>query len=274
MRYFYSDQNTPLHFIVCGMLSSKDKFLHMKRQFQDNVFILVKKGELNISANNHQYNLSQNHFIILKANELHFGTKESSGELEYFWVHFTDHLETTSDNSEHPNSSYLFPEIGTINNSNKTSLLFNQLLDFYMNDGQNQQLLDFSLSLLLLELTSQLKNQPAADYPPVIHNAISWIKANYTKNFSLQEISDFLNYSPARLSALFKKNLNMTIPQFTNHLRIETSKNLLTYFGYSIKECAYECGFEDEKYFMKVFKASEGITPTDYKNAFYKKNIN
>lgn len=275
MRYLYSEESTPLHFLVCGMLSSKNNFMHMKRQISDNVFILIKKGTLHINANSKNYELSKNQFIFLKANELHYGTVKSEGELEYYWVHFDDAFKITTEINQQSNFSYFLPETGTVKNSNKLSLLFNQLLDFYINEKQNALLLNFSLSLLILELASEIKNNNSADdYPPQLYNAISWIKANYSSNFSIQELSDFLNCSSSTISMLFKKHLNMSIIQYTNRIRIENSKNLLSYFGYSVKECAYECGFEDEKYFMKVFKTLEGITPSEYKNAFYKKNIN
>ncbi|MCI7499725.1 MAG: AraC family transcriptional regulator [Oscillospiraceae bacterium] len=39
-------------------------------------------------------------------------------------------------------------------------------------------------------------------------------------------------------------------------------------------EAAFSCGFSDEKYFMKVFKKFEGMTPAQYKNSFGRKNIN
>jgi len=275
MRYFFLEQKTPLNFVVCGMLSSKNGFLHMKRQMEQNVFILVKKGFLFITSNGRSYELGPNQFIFLKAGELHFGTKPSEGSLEYYWCHIDNNFSKTSDKALENTYSYFIPETGTIENLKKIPLFFNQLLDQYMNDRQNQLLLDYSVSLLFLELSSGLKSDSSQkDIPPVLYNAMAWIKANYSRDFSNQELADFLNCTTANVSLLFKKHLNKSIIQYTNYIRIENAKNLLSYFDYSIKECACECGFEDEKYFMKVFKTQEGITPTEYKNTFYKKNIN
>lgn len=57
-------------------------------------------------------------------------------------------------------------------------------------------------------------------------------------------------------------------------IRIKTAKTLLSNYGVTIKEAAFSCGFSDEKYFMKVFRELEGMTPTQYKNSFGRKNIN
>ena len=68
--------------------------------------------------------------------------------------------------------------------------------------------------------------------------------------------------------------MGISIVRYTNRLRIKTAKTLLSNHGVSIKEAAFSCGFSDEKYFMKVFKEQEGISPTQYKHSFSRRNIN
>ena len=50
-------------------------------------------------------------------------------------------------------------------------------------------------------------------------------------------------------------------------MRVEGAKLLLKEQPLPIKEVAYSCGFEDEKYFMRVFKNIVGITPSEYRNS-------
>ena len=56
--------------------------------------------------------------------------------------------------------------------------------------------------------------------------------------------------------------------------RSQMAKMLLANYKFSIEEISYSCGFADEKYFMRVFKKIENMTPTEYSFAFYKKEIN
>ena len=62
--------------------------------------------------------------------------------------------------------------------------------------------------------------------------------------------------------------MGLSLVSYTNRLRIEASKKLLSNYDLSIKETAYSCGFPDEKYFMKVFKKFEQCTPTDYRRSY------
>lgn len=61
---------------------------------------------------------------------------------------------------------------------------------------------------------------------------------------------------------------------YINNLRLSKSKNLLLNSNLNIKEISKELGFIDEKYFLKLFKKYENITPKQYRNAFIKAYLN
>ena len=53
--------------------------------------------------------------------------------------------------------------------------------------------------------------------------------------------------------------------KYINALRINEATHLLE-TGKTIEEIAGEVGFNDPKYFSKVFKKSSGLSPSGYKN--------
>ena len=274
MRIFGIKEKNPLNYLVCGQLVTKDGFLHMKRTISENVLILVTEGTLFINSNNREYEIQKNQFILLKADEEHFGFKESNGPLLYYWVHFKNELEVLNEKESLENYSYIIPEKGTYDENSRLLLLFRQLMDFSLEENlYNKSLLDYSLSTFMIEFSkSFLQKSKTISENPTIQNVCSWIKSNYSTDFSIEELSKEFGYQSSQLSILFRKSMNMSIIQYTTQVRITAAKNLLSNF--SVKETAYSCGFEDEKYFMKIFKKLEGITPTQYKQAFSRKNIN
>jgi AraC family transcriptional activator of pobA len=48
------------------------------------------------------------------------------------------------------------------------------------------------------------------------------------------------------------------------------AKRLVFHTNSSVKEIAFELGFEDASYFNRFFKRLTGITPVEYKNAIRK----
>lgn len=52
------------------------------------------------------------------------------------------------------------------------------------------------------------------------------------------------------------------------------ARGLLLKTETSIAQIAAACGFSDDKHFMKVFKAQEFTTPSQYRYSFVRKKIN
>lgn len=274
-RIFGCKTKSPLRFSVCGKLLSPTGFLHHRRCFDENVLIMITEGTLFITANNLRHVLSAGQYILLKAGEEHFGFRPSEGKLSYLWAHFRADSEFETANGG--GYSYLLPETSRLSDSGRTAQLFRQLMDMSLEESLfSPNMLDFAVSLLLMELSQEYsrKQSSAEELPSAVVSAREWIKNHYFRPFSVSELACAVGYDADYLSSLFKRSMGISIVRYTNQLRIKTAKTLLSNFDVTIKETAFSCGFSDEKYFMKVFKQLEGITPTQYKNSFGRRNIN
>jgi AraC-like DNA-binding protein len=74
-----------------------------------------------------------------------------------------------------------------------------------------------------------------------------------------------LNKSPKTLSNLFKKYNEKSPLQIIQDRTILEARRLLRYSDKSIKEIAYEIGYEDIQSFSRFFKKIEGVSPSDFK---------
>ncbi len=268
-RPFSSKTTAPLIYDVCGQLISPSGFLHHRRTFEQNVLIMITEGVLHITANGVPYSLSKGQYIFLKAGEEHFGHMPSEGKLSYLWVHFKSDcgFEISTENSD---CTYILPEHAETALSGRASRLFHQLIELSLEEKLfSRNMLDYTVSLLLMELSQEYiygLNRKKDRLPAVIPAAVEWIKSNYRHPFTVTELAEKMGYQSDYLSSLFKRHMGISIVKYTNQLRIRTAKNLLINYDITIKEAAFSCGFSDEKYFMKIFKQSEGITPTEFKN--------
>ena len=138
---------------------------------------------------------------------------------------------------------------------------------------------NYLLTLILMELSQQalsaLPPQGRQDRTSRVFSEMNeWLRLNVSKNYTVEEIADKFNFNKDYLCRLFKKHTGMPLIKYINGLKIAKAKELLCCSALSIKEIAYALGYKDEKYFMKLFKACENLTPTAYRGSYYLTHLN
>ncbi len=91
------------------------------------------------------------------------------------------------------------------------------------------------------------------------------VEQYFTTKHTVAEYASMLNKSPKTLSNLFSKIASKSPLQFIQERKLLEAKRLLRYSDKSVKEIAYEIGFEDVQTFGRFFKNHENISPTDFK---------
>jgi len=94
---------------------------------------------------------------------------------------------------------------------------------------------------------------------------LSYINQNYNKNLSLDELSKQVDMSKFYLCRLFKESLKMSPVEYINKVRIDKAMELLINTDMSISEIAFECGFNNISYFIKVFRKYMHTTPLKFR---------
>lgn len=95
-------------------------------------------------------------------------------------------------------------------------------------------------------------------------DALEIVLQQHTKALYASEIADRLNVSEAHLSRTFKKEVGIGPTECIRCVRIYTAAADLLEERSSIREVAQKHGFEDPKYFNKVFRKVMGMTPTEW----------
>lgn len=128
-----------------------------------------------------------------------------------------------------------------------------------------------SLSLLreavtrdLLRLSAMLARQAQRERN-IIHDIVDYIERHYHKDISLQHIADRFFLSREYISRKFKQELSENISDFITRVRLGKAKQLLKNPDLRIADIAEMVGYQDEKYFSKVFKKNVGHSPTVYR---------
>ena len=99
-----------------------------------------------------------------------------------------------------------------------------------------------------------------------------YVEENYTNTeLDVTRIGEQLGMAPFYLSRVFKNCSGEKLVGFINSLRIERAKVLLGEGKIAkVNDVALQCGYENVRTFLKVFKEKEGMTPTQYRKMHIK----
>ena len=112
-------------------------------------------------------------------------------------------------------------------------------------------------------IESKDKKEDIRNY--AIRRAINFIREHYNENISLDMLAERLEITPEYLSALFNKEVGINFSTFLKQFRISQAKRLLKGSDEKIYTIAQLVGYNDPKYFNRVFKDEVGMSPGDYR---------
>ena len=92
-----------------------------------------------------------------------------------------------------------------------------------------------------------------------------YIKKNYKQEISLADIASNVGYTKNYLCRLFRENVNITINEYLNNVRIHHAVDLLLTTDKDISEIGKACGYTNVYHFIKTFKKLTKISPGNYR---------
>ncbi|MBN6185413.1 AraC family transcriptional regulator [Aneurinibacillus sp. BA2021] len=100
-----------------------------------------------------------------------------------------------------------------------------------------------------------------------VQKAMQYIDASYLSNITLEQVASHVHLSPNYFSYIFKKTTGSSFIEYITHLRIEKAKAMLMDLTYTVYHVASAVGYNDARYFSRVFKSIVGKTPSQYRNS-------
>lgn len=113
------------------------------------------------------------------------------------------------------------------------------------------------------------KPNPQASGILTVREFQDFIEQNLKIDKKLKTVSEFadkLNIHPNHLNALCKEILGKTASELLHDSTLLQAKSLILNSNFSMKEIAYQLGYDEPNYFFRFFKKHLGITPSEFKN--------
>lgn len=128
--------------------------------------------------------------------------------------------------------------------------------------------LSFAMSSALYEILSclpvQTKNQTSAT-EEIVH-VREYLDLYYTKPIRIAEIARIFAMHPTYLTAVFRKEYQVSPKEYIMKKRIETACKLLHTTSLPVRQIASTVGYENQLEFTQIFKKHTGKSPTEYRH--------
>lgn len=156
---------------------------------------------------------------------------------------------------------------------------FDMLCAQIKTEMQNPELAQYELLVSYLKIflitaaRLKMQQQPEAmielqdqKEPFILQKLKDAIEEHFKSKHSPSEYADLLFITPKALAKLTKTHFNKTLSSLINERIIIEAKRELYLTNKTVKEIAYELGYEDEYYFSRFFKVNADVSPQMYRD--------
>ncbi len=242
--------------------------------------IWIKKGNGKLRADFTEYEFKENNLFafapyqpfmiaadaVIEGSVIHFHP-------DFFCIH--KHHNEVACNGVLFNNIYQPPFVSV---DEKAAVTFEMLFTSMQTEMQNPELAQYELLISYLKIflitASRLKTeqQPQAKEitkankePFVLQKLKDAIEVNFKTKHSPAQYAELLFLSPKTLAKITKSYFNKTLSSLINERIIIEAKRELYLTNKTVKEIAYELGYEDEYYFSRFFKVNADVSPQLYR---------
>ena len=155
--------------------------------------------------------------------------------------------------------------------------LFNSIREELVNgDASSEEMIRTYLKQMIIRATREWKKQNLQTGTVTVpqeeiiffRNYSRLVEIHFREKHSVAEYAALLNLAPKTVSVKFRR-LNLENPNdiIKNRIILE-AKRLLKFTDLSIKEIAYQLGYDDPAYFNRMFTSKTKVTPANFRKEF------
>ncbi len=255
---FFSESDISLELLGVFKIKREGHFSKISHERNYDIISVRLSGKCAFQAQNASFTSKKGDILYLPKT-LEY-SQESNGE-SIIAIHFINYS-FKKDNK---------PELITLENSEYAENLVKEMYDIWKEKKQGHK---YKCTSLLYELLYFINCQKynntinLVTHNDKIKSAINYIHTNFRNStVEVSYLAKMSGLSETYFRKLFKQIHSVSPNQYIINLRLEYASHLLRSQLYTVSEAGYKSGFNDIKYFIKLFKKHYGITPKKYQSS-------
>jgi AraC family transcriptional regulator of arabinose operon len=229
-------------------------------------FYYFQEGDATIQIQQDIYHPKKGELFLIPAGVRHSYSHDPEHPVYKYWCHFSILPSDTWHFNYHRSTIFCTPDPAIV------TPLFEQLIHTYQSPSALSTLHQISvLTELCYEFFrnvnySLLITETKNSFQATIN---SYLSEHLTEKIGLQELAAITHLQKNYFISKFKKEFGTTPINYINLIRLDRiSRHLIENPSAGIIETALSYGFEDYRYFNRLFKQRFGISPSTFRNSF------
>ena len=257
-----------------------DFFDHLQRNnFFTLIWVTEGAGTVNADFDGHDFEANSLFTFAPYQPFVFTSTKPIKGIAIYFHFDFFcihKHQKELELNGVLYNNVYQPPFVKVDESSAATFKMLCEQIEAEMQNAalaQHELLVSYLKIFLITASRLKIEQQPKvaemvkdSKEPFILQKLKDAIEENFKTKHTASEYADLLYISPKALAKITKTHFNKTLSSLINERIIIEAKRELYLTDKTVKEIAYELGYEDEFYFSRFFKVNADVSPQLYRD--------
>ena len=248
-----------------GSLQAIKPHISERRNLMSYLFFYIISGSGILNYDGTKYPVSAGECVFINCQTPYF--HQSSHDLwSLNWIHFygpTIHSIYLKYMERGGLPVFRPKDISGLNGHWKTLYHLASSTDYIKDMKINEHL--FSIITLIMEESWNPDARPLSRKQQSLIDVKEYIDRHYAEKITLDKLSEEFLINKYYLERIFKEQFGCSIINYLLSIRITHAKQLLRFSDKSIEQVGLECGISPLYYFSRMFKQTEGISPSEYR---------
>ena len=248
-----------------GSLQARKPHISKRQNLMSYLFFYLTDGSGILNYDGKEYTLNQGDCVFINCQTPYF--HQSSENLwSLNWIHFygptihSIYLKYTERGGQpvfHPTDLATFASLwqDLYHIASSSAVLKDMKINEYL----------FSLLTLVMEQSWNPEAKLLSFKQHSLIDVKEYIDTHYSEKITLDRLSEMFSINKFYLERIFKEQFGVSIINYLTNIRITHAKRLLRFTSKSVEQIGLECGITPLYYFSRMFKQTEGISPSEYR---------
>ena len=226
--------------------------------------VYITKGTLELGVGEELYHMEKGDFAIVFPNVIHHYQVFDDGENKALYIlvspklipNYMDELQTCC------------PAVPVIGKESLHIDIVKAVKSLVDVERDNTRLIQAYVQMIFAHVFSEIDmvEKESVGSEDLVYKSVEYVAKNFRGKISLEQMAYDLGVSKYVLSRLFAKTFHCNFTSYVNGIRLNYAISMLDGTNESITTICYDCGFESQRTFNRVFKERYRVTPREYRN--------